>query len=983
VKVTAHLRAAFLCAIAALLISTALSAQQYTFRQYGPSDGLTNLAVNCLLQDRIGYLWVGTDNGLFRYDGSRFQEFGHAEGLDNAEIHGLAESPDGVLWVAMQGGVARRAGGRFETVDVGEKGLFQGVAFDNRGRIYLEHSSGIIRGLNDGAGNYRFSMLAPGTVSGLFIKGEDVWFARDRDLWRLRADKAERIGSPAGLPADLWDAITQDTLGNLWARSAARLYELPSGQNRFVDRSDGIPHASLSHLYADLHGRVFVSTNAGVVMLDAANGSNAPDRTYIDAQHGLPADVAGPVLKDRDESLWLGMVGGGLVRRLGHGEWFSWKKQDGLLNNSVWAILHDRAGLLWVGTSGGLSIFGPDGALAHSYTTRDGLVGDRVFSIVASPGGDVFVGTDPAGISRFSEKGVLLRTYGPASGLAVQQVNAIAFDHQNRMWAVGPGGSFRSRAPIDTAELKFDPVDIPGIPSHAYSHHVEVDPSGTVWISTPAGLARFDGNRWRVFTKSDGLKSSDLSGIAQRQGELWVAYRDALGIARLRFQGEHVEVTNFTEHDGLSSDLIYALAFDHAGRLWASTDNGVSVLVPGAGGQSHQGHQGHWRRYGMEDGLIWDDGNDHALSVDHEGNVWIGTSEGLSRYTSPRYPIPDSPPAVVLTSIQGASQEYQAEDQPVLTHAQNSLLIRFSGLNYASESRTRFRYRLLDHKTDWNETREGSVHFENLSSGHYVFEVIAAGPNGLWSPVPARFAFSVRPAWWQSWWFLSACLLVALLLGRAFWRFRVRVLVIQKELLERQVADRTEELRESHRQLEKIAYYDMLTSLPNRRIFTEQFRARLALARRHGEPLALLLVDLDRFKQTNDTFGHDAGDAVLIETAVRLRAAVRESDCVARLGGDEFGILLITAAAPAGIDLVCRRIVDSFIDGISFNSVTLKTSCSVGAALLPQHGDTQEHLYKSADLALYEAKRSGRNTFCIYRPELTNASVQLSAESGD
>jgi diguanylate cyclase (GGDEF)-like protein len=301
-----------------------------------------------------------------------------------------------------------------------------------------------------------------------------------------------------------------------------------------------------------------------------------------------------------------------------------------------------------------------------------------------------------------------------------------------------------------------------------------------------------------------------------------------------------------------------------------------------------------------------------------------------------------------------------------MTHAQNSLLIQFNGLNYASESQTRYRYRLLGSKNTWTDTREKSVRFEDLAGGHYVFEVTAAGPNGLWSPVPARFAFTVNPPWWLTWWFLLACLIVVAWSGRTFWQFRIRVLVAQKELLEQQVIDRTAELRESHRQLEEIAYNDVLTSLPNRRMFTEQFRSRLALSRRHGDRFALLLIDLDNFKQTNDSFGHDAGDAMLIESAKLLQAAVRESDCVARLGGDEFAILLISPKEESGIAMVAKRVVHSFAAGISFNGRTLSGSCSVGISVFPADGDTQDMLYKSADMALYEAKRVGGNTWRRY-----------------
>jgi diguanylate cyclase (GGDEF)-like protein len=958
----AHIRTATVCAILALVTSTNLIAQRYTFRQYGSEEGLTNLAIRCLLQDRTGYIWVGTDNGLFRYDGGRFRDFGQSEGLPNTEILGLAESPEGVLWVATQNGVARGGERQFKSVDAGESGSVRTVAFDRLGQMYLEYPSGIVRGVPDGAGSYRFRTVVHAATRGLFVNGEDVWFAKDGDVWRLTGDSAERIGSLAGLPKGLWDVVTQDTFGNLWVRSSTQLYEFPRGQTRFVNRSAGIPHAFNSHLYADRHGRLFVSSDSGVVVLDGAH------RTHIDSEHGLPADSMGSILLDREESLWLGTFGSGLIRRLGHGEWLSWKKEDGLLHNSIWAIRRDRAGRVWVGSSGGLSILSPDGRVVHSWTSHNGLAGDRVLAIAEGPAGDLFVGTDPAGISRFSQRGTLLRTYRTESGLTVERVYALAVDRQRRLWAGGPGGCFRSRAPLDaTAELKFERMDIPGLAAGTRVQDLLVDEGGVVWLATSRGLARFDGGRWKVFTLADGLKAENVDVIARGQDALWLAYRGSPGITRVRVDGDRLETTHFTKQDGLPSDEAFALAFDHAGQLWVATDNGVDVREPGR-----------WRHYDRDDGLIWNDTDSNAMYIDTERNVWVGTSEGLSRYTASPYSIPDSPPTVVLTSIEGISQEFQAGDQPVLPYTRSSLLIRFSGLNYSSETRTRFRYRLTGFDSDWNETRERSVHFAGLPAGRYVFEVVAAGPNGSWSPVAAQFAFSIKPRWWQSWWFLTICLLMALLLGRAIWRLRVRALVAQKQVLERQVADRTAELRESHRQLEEIAYYDILTSLPNRRMFTEVFRRQLAQARRQGGRFALLLVDLDRFKLINDTFGHDAGDAMLIETAIRLRAVVRESDCAARLGGDEFGILLTAAHDALDIEVVCRRIVDSFAVGIPFKDANLKTTASVGIAMFPDDGDTQESLYKSADLALYEAKRAGRNNYRRYRAETTTRSLHAS-----
>jgi len=960
---SAHARLACLWTIAALCPLATLLAQRSTFRQYGSAEGLSNLAINCLLQDRAGYIWAGTDNGLFRYDGSEFSHFGRTEGLPNTEIRSIAESPEGVLWVATQGGLVRLAGTEFKAVEVGAQGEFDQVAFDRLGRMYLSHRSGIYRGDPDGAGSYRFSKVVPGGSGGLLISGTDVLFGKAGDVWRLKGDLSKPIGLSAGLPVDDWDAFAQDSLGNFWARSPTKLYELGQGQPRFVDRTAGIPHAASTSLFADGQGRLYVSTDSGVVVMEGAN------RTLIDSQHGLPADAVGPVLLDREQSLWLGTLGGGLTRRLGHGEWLSWKKEDGLVDNAIWAILLDREGKAWVGTSGGLNILDPDSGTMPLSPRPVQLAGDRVLSVVEGPGGEVFAGTHAGGISRFSKGGILLRTYGAQSGLMTKHIARIIFDRQGRLWAVGAGGCYRSRAPVkDRGELRFERMAIPDIPAPTLFRDVLAGERGDVWIATSAGLARFDGSRWRVFTQRDGLKSGTLNAITQGRGAVWVSYRDSLGITSLRLDGERVQTAQFTQKEGLSSDLVYALAFDQEGQLWASTDNGVNVLA-----------HGRWRQYGTEDGLIWNDGDDRALYVDGKDNVWIGTSRGLSRYTAPRYPMPDSPPAAVLTSIKGASQEFHVGDRPVLTHKQDSLLFQFSALSYSSENRARFRYRLQGYENGWTESRDRDVHYAGLPAGQYVFEVIAAGSNGAWSPVPAQFAFSVNPPWWRSWWFMASCLLAAFLFMRALWWFRVRALVAQKEVLERQVAERTADLVESHRHLEEIAYHDVLTSLPNRRMFIEQFRKQLALARRHGESFGLLLIDLDNFKRINDEFGHDAGDVALVETAKRLIAAVRESDCAARLGGDEFGILVVSARDKAGIEVVCRRIVESAAVGVPFKDTSLAARCSVGAAIFPDDSNTEEGLYKVADLALYDAKRTGPHVFRWHPSDAENLSLPVPA----
>jgi len=143
-----------------------------------------------------------------------------------------------------------------------------------------------------------------------------------------------------------------------------------------------------------------------------------------------------------------------------------------------------------------------------------------------------------------------------------------------------------------------------------------------------------------------------------------------------------------------------------------------------------------------------------------------------------------------------------------------------------------------------------------------------------------------------------------------------------------------------------------------------------------GSEFTLLLVDVDRFKAINDTFGHDAGDAFLVETSRRLSSAVRSTDILARLGGDEFAILLPGRHEEPILAAICDRIVQSIALPVEFNGASLMAGVSVGVAIFPRHGDTQEKLYKSTDLALYEAKRMGRNMWRRYAPELESDALR-------
>jgi len=190
------------------------------------------------------------------------------------------------------------------------------------------------------------------------------------------------------------------------------------------------------------------------------------------------------------------------------------------------------------------------------------------------------------------------------------------------------------------------------------------------------------------------------------------------------------------------------------------------------------------------------------------------------------------------------------------------------------------------------------------------------------------------------------------------------------------------ELHEKEEHIRHQAYHDALTGLPNRLLFQDRLKQSLLMAERSNQPLAVMFLDLDRFKMINDTFGHHAGDELLRLVADRLSALLRQSDTVSRFGGDEFVVLLTNAEDLDDVRSVAGKIIEVFARPLTIDDHELVISTSIGISLYPEHGSDAATLMKNADAAMYSAKESGRNTFKLYSSDMNaKASYHLAIES--
>ncbi len=802
-----------------LLLPLAATAQRYVFKYYASEQGLGNLAINCLLQDHIGFLWLGTNNGLYRYDGLSFTTFAMAEGLPSRHIASLRESADGTLWVGTNRGLAQLVGGAFRSLPAATGGVVSSMALDAEGGLYLATPEGLVSGhLDRATGNWRFQRapVAPGLTEapahGVFAAPNgSIWYGCGTALCRLKSGLVTVFSRKDGVPADSWDAIVKDGAGNLWARSASRLLVRRSGARSFAT-SGGLSESETGNLYLDHQGRILAATERGVARLVSGRWE------YIGMDQGLPIGFTSCLWEDREGSLWIGLGGGGLARWVGPDEWEGWTRFDGLAGGAVRAMFRDSLGTLWVGAEAGLQRLPIGNRPARVWTRKDGLAGTSIRSIIGAPDGTLWIGCSPGGVSRFDPRTGKIISYRKTSGLTEDHVMQVFRDRDGQLWVTTHGPLFRSRG--TGVHMRFERW-IPPLSNASENFFQIAQDAGGLWLAGDHGLLGNLDGRWMRFTQRDGLHTDALYNVAcANDGSVWISYDTDDEVSRLTFPRGKLHIENFTQGRSMRSGDTSFVHCDSRNRMWFGGDNGINLYEAGV-----------WQYFNHSDGLLWNDCVSNAFFEDRDGSVWIGTTQGLSHFR----PFPAAHklvPPVVITSLHAGSATIDPRLHMELPYPSGLVQIAFAGLNYRNEERLRFRYRLGGLFEDWIETDQHQVNYAALAPGEYSFAVKAKARDA-WS-VPARVSFRILPPWWQTWWFRGLVIVSGLVGTWLFLRLRLRHSLAERRRLERAVGERTRELL-----LEKAHVLEEKTRVDeqNRRIERLLTRAQEA-SRLKGEFLA-------------------------------------------------------------------------------------------------------------------------------------------------
>jgi ligand-binding sensor domain-containing protein len=743
-----------------------------------------------VLQDRIGYLWAGTDDGLFRFDGRQFARFGREQGLPQTRIYQLLETAEGGFYAATGAGLARLVGNRF--VVLGERaglGPFaighEGLASDKAGTVYVGTDRGLYAGKND---RYEFdkeaNALGEGPVVGVHVDASGaLYYARAGRLYRKESGRAIEFGRPRGLPSDeTIDDVESDPAGRLWVRTVKHLYRLPRGGQRFERDDEGLPESSeVGRLAFDDHGELLVPTVRGIAYEDQGAWR------LIGRHEGLASDAALSTLVDREGSLWIGLLGGGLDRRLGRGQFTNWTRDDGLSQEVVWSIARPKSktgpGPIWVGTEQGLDRIDLHTGEVKSYDVSDGLGGNTINALAGGEDGSLWIGSWPGGVTRFLPDGGV-RRYVPAGTLPEQfRVAAIRVRPDGEVWIGAVEGLYR--LPAGSTSATMDRVSVGGETPDNVRAFAE-DPAGTLYAASRQGILRLTGASPRRFTTRDGLAEDFLSSIAfAADGSAVVAYRESIGAARVIVEGDRITVRPLTTATGLVSNKVVLVGRDAAGSIWIGTGTGADVFGP---------DWKHVARYGKPDGMITDDLDQNAFFAEDDGTVWLGSSRGLIRFQAGTTPAPEPPPPIVITAAQAGSRALNPVQPAVIESGERNFGVSWAGLTFLEPRRVRYMHRLVGLVDQFTETELTEARFPALPTGSYRFEVVCVAADGKVSRIPAVFQLRVRAAWWQTigakilWVFAAAGALFA------FVRWRTRHLEADRRRLEEAVAARSAEL---------------------------------------------------------------------------------------------------------------------------------------------------------------------------------------------
>ncbi|HEX4169888.1 MAG TPA: two-component regulator propeller domain-containing protein [Bryobacteraceae bacterium] len=754
------------------------------------AEGLPQNNVLAVLQSRNGYLWVGTELGLARFDGLRFTVFDKSNTLElrSNKVDALLEDHLGNIWIGtMGGGLTRFAQGEFHTFTTRD-----GLSSDSILAL-LEDPSGDIWIGTDGKGLDQFHAgtfhtyttadgLADNEVFALaHARDGALWIGTHGGLSRLWHKTLHSYHTADGLPNDYVRSLL--AIGQmLWiGTSGGGLVRLEREEFHIFDTHHGLPSNVINTLRGDANGDLWIGTNGGGL----SRFSHGVFSTFS-TKNGLPVDDVWSIYQDRGRNLWIGTGGGGLAR-LFVPPFTVYDKASGLTNDMVLPVFQDHTGDIWIGTNGG-GVNRLHHGQFSSLTTKNGLAGNLVFTISEDLDGAIWIGTRK-GLNRL--KNGKISTFTQKDGLPADAVIATLVGSDGTLWIGSRAGLSMWR---DHRFTTFNTAK--GLAGNVVRVIYE-DREHRIWVGTSGGLSLFENGRFTTFNSKAGLSNNVVLSIFEgSDGAFWIG-TDGGGLDRL----QHGKFSVFTAKDGLLDDSILRILTDESGRFWMSSNKGVFRVDPRDLDRfaARKISRIPTYVYGTADGMATRECNggfQPAGWKSQDGKLWFPTMRGVAMVDPSKLPWDLGTQRTVIEDAVINDQAVPVGSPLQIAPGAGKLEFRYTAPYFKAPDRTSFHYRLEGFDNGWIDAGQRRVaYYTNIPPGPYAFEVAARNADGTWSPYIARLAFSLKPHFYQTFFFYAFCVLALIAVAVCAHFAHVQQLQRRKRILEQHVNERTAELR--------------------------------------------------------------------------------------------------------------------------------------------------------------------------------------------
>jgi ligand-binding sensor domain-containing protein/signal transduction histidine kinase len=814
------------------------------FARLSTAAGLSQTRVSDIVDDNQGFLWLGTQYGLNRYDGHKFRVFtpnpASVNSLSGGYIYSLFKDRSGMLWIGCDLFLDRfdPTTEQFrhyslESEDLNRSpGVVSHVSQDRSGVLWLATGRGLY-GLDPSTGrithHYLHDPLNPSGLSSNDVKAT----AEDRSgrFWIADGNNLEQLDRNTGnviLRVPLAESVRdfffyEDRFGVLWIG-----YTASGGDGGFasVDRKTNvITHYSFYNkqsgktvstaihaLLGDEHGTLWLGTmGAGLIKFDQGHERAIRYRNHPGELESLPDDRVIALAEDHEGNVWAGLqtteptffaTRRGSFRPLLPQGISSKHLGEKMVN----AIYEDHEGFLWIGTVAFLTRIDRTSGKSISYRPPESGLNNDLTAITEDHSGFIWVGSDGQGLYRFDRKTGQFKTFrhNPAdpTSLSDNTIIRLFTDHAGRMWLATWNGLDR----FDAATGRFVAYKRDAQSRMEQYYDIAEGKNGTLWLGGNSGLQHFDpvtgkftGYEHRIADPSSLSDNRVTSVHIDHSGTVWAATHSGLDKLNL----ESGTFTTYYTKDGLPSNRVSCILEDQRGNLWVSTSRGVSMFDPVAK---------IFKNYSVADGLPGMDLTGwRTCFKSPSGETFFGGFSGATSFYPDKVVDSAYVPPIVFTDFRlfgrpvevGSGSPLKRSisytDNITLSHLQSTFAVEFAALSYFDNTINRYRYKLDGLDQQWNETGSDQrmVNYAALPAGDYTFHVQTATGQSGWGLPGATLRIQVLPPWWRTRWFRA--IVAAAFLFLVWGVYHIRVRSIEQHYRERRQAE--EALRQAHADL--------------------------------------------------------------------------------------------------------------------------------------------------------------------------------------